>query len=123
MPRPSEQRHPGRAGTAAVTSAGIVLYRRAGDGIEILLAHMGGPYWARKDAGAWTIPKGEYDSEDPYVAARREFAEELGHDAPDGVPVDLGQITQRNGKVVTAFALEGDVDCEAIVSNRSTTMW
>ena len=106
-----------------VTSAGIVLYRRTSAGIEILLGHMGGPYWARKDEGAWSIPKGEYDDEEPYAAARREFAEELGHDAPNGVPVDLGQITQRNGKVVTAFALEGDLDAEAVVSNTFELEW
>jgi predicted NUDIX family NTP pyrophosphohydrolase len=106
-----------------ITSAGIVLYRRTGDGIEILLGHMGGPYWARKDEGAWSIPKGEYADEEPYLAARREFAEELGQDAPDGVPVELGQITQRNGKVVTAFALEGDLDAETIVSNTFELPW
>jgi predicted NUDIX family NTP pyrophosphohydrolase len=106
-----------------VTSAGIVLYRRAGEGIEVLLGHMGGPYWAGKDEGAWSIPKGEYADEDPYAAARREFAEELGHDAPDGVPVHLGQITQRNGKIVTAYALEGDLDAHAIVSNTFELEW
>jgi predicted NUDIX family NTP pyrophosphohydrolase len=107
-----------------VTSAGIVLYRRHGEGIEILLGHMGGPYWARKDDGAWSIPKGEYvDGEEPLAAARREFAEELGHPAPDGVPVDLGQITQRNGKVVTAFAFEGELDADAVVSNTFELEW
>jgi predicted NUDIX family NTP pyrophosphohydrolase len=109
---------------APVSSAGIVLYRRHDEGIEILLGHMGGPYWARKDDGAWSIPKGEYDDdEQPLAAARREFAEELGHPAPDGVPVELGQITQRNGKVVTAFALEGDLDAASVRSNVFEMEW
>jgi predicted NUDIX family NTP pyrophosphohydrolase len=106
------------------TSAGIVLYRRTPAGIEILLGHMGGPYWAKKDDGAWSIPKGEYDdSEDPYAAARREFEEELGCAPPDGPPIDLGQITQRNGKVVTAFALEGDLDPATVSSNTFDLEW
>lgn len=106
------------------TSAGIVLYRRTGSGLEILLGHMGGPYWAKKDEGAWSIPKGEYDeSEDAYAAARREFEEEIGQPPPSSEPVDLGQVTQRNGKVVTAFALEGDLDPVAVTSNVFELEW
>jgi predicted NUDIX family NTP pyrophosphohydrolase len=108
-----------------VTSAGIVLYRRTGSELEILLGHMGGPYWARKDDGAWSIPKGEYDAttEDAYVAARREFTEEIGRPPPEGDPVDLGQVVQRNGKVVHAFALEGDLDPDLAVSNTFEMEW
>jgi predicted NUDIX family NTP pyrophosphohydrolase len=106
------------------TSAGIVLYRRTAAGIEILLGHMGGPYWAAKDDGAWSIPKGEYDeSEDPYAAARREFEEEIGWPPPDGTALELGEITQRNGKVVTAFALEGDLDESQVSSNTFELEW
>jgi predicted NUDIX family NTP pyrophosphohydrolase len=105
-------------------SAGIVLYRRRGERVEVLLGHMGGPYWARKDDGAWSIPKGEFvEGEEPYAAARREFTEEIGHPPPDGLPVDLGQITQRNGKVVTAFALEGDLEASTTVSNTFELEW
>src|SRR4051794_29056119 len=107
-----------------VRSAGILLFRRTGDGIEVLVAHMGGPYWSRKDQGAWSIPKGEYDaSEAPLVAARREFTEELGAPAPVGDPIELGQVTQRNGKVVTAFAFEGDLDADTVVSNTFELEW
>jgi predicted NUDIX family NTP pyrophosphohydrolase len=115
------------------TSAGILLYRRtpgpagsegAAHGIEVLLAHMGGPYFARKDEGAWSIPKGEYDaSEEPWDAARREFAEEIGQPPPQGPPIDLGSVTQRNGKVVTAYALEGDLDPESMRSNTFELEW
>jgi predicted NUDIX family NTP pyrophosphohydrolase len=88
-------------------SAGIVLYRRGVDGIEVLLGHMGGPYWARKDAGAWSIPKGEYgDDEEPFVAACREFEEEIGCPVPAAEFVDLGEMRQAGGKVVRAWAAE-----------------
>ncbi|MCB7136205.1 NUDIX domain-containing protein [Cellulosimicrobium marinum] len=102
-------------------SAGLVLYRVRGDVVEVLLGHMGGPLWARKDAGAWTIPKGEPDpGEDLHAAALREFEEEMGTPAPDaGRPdLDLGEVRQRAGKVVTAWAREGDVDA---ATARSTT--
>jgi predicted NUDIX family NTP pyrophosphohydrolase len=106
------------------TSAGILLYRRAADGIEVLLGHMGGPFWARKDAGAWSIPKGEYaDGETAWDAARREFTEELGHPVPRGEPLPLGEIRQSGGKVVTAWALEGDLDADAITSNTFDLEW
>ena len=109
----------------AKRSAGILLHRRAADGRrEGLLVHPGGPFWAKKDLGAWSIPKGEYeDGEDPRDAARREFLEELGSPAADGDLVDLGEVRQRGGKVVTAWALEGDIDADAIASNTFTMEW
>ena len=106
-------------------SAGIVLYRRtaAGD-VEVLLGHMGGPFWARKDARAWTIPKGEYElDEDPFVAACREFEEELGVAVPTGDLVDLGEVRQVGGKVVRAWAVQGDLDADDIVSNTFELEW
>jgi predicted NUDIX family NTP pyrophosphohydrolase len=108
----------------ARTSAGILLYRITGDGPEVLLVHPGGPYWARKDAGVWSIPKGEHDdAEDPREAALREFEEELGTPPPDGEPIDLGNVKQKSGKVVSAWALEGDLDVEAVRSNTFTMEW
>jgi predicted NUDIX family NTP pyrophosphohydrolase len=96
---------------AMTASAGLVVFREREGALEVLLAHMGGPYWARKDAGAWSIPKGELeDGEDPPAGARREYGEELGHAAPDGPLIDLGEIRQRGGKRVVAFAVEGDFD-------------
>jgi predicted NUDIX family NTP pyrophosphohydrolase len=108
------------------TSAGLVLFRRrAGDGaLEVLLGHMGGPFWARKDAGAWSIPKGELDpGEEPLAAALREFAEELGHAPPDGPVLELGEIRQKAGKRVIAFALEGDFDPDRIVPGTFELQW
>jgi predicted NUDIX family NTP pyrophosphohydrolase len=106
-------------------SAGILLYRRAGGALNVLLVHPGGPFWARCDEGVWSIPKGEYEraAEDPLVAARREFAEELGSAAPEGEPIELGEVTQRAGKRVYAWALEGDLDASAIVSNTCFVEW
>jgi predicted NUDIX family NTP pyrophosphohydrolase len=106
-------------------SAGILLYRRSGGTLNVLLVHPGGPFWARRDDGVWSIPKGEYErgSEDPLAAARREFAEELGSPAPDGEPIELGEVTQRAGKRVRAWALEGDLDASAIVSNTCFVEW
>jgi predicted NUDIX family NTP pyrophosphohydrolase len=96
---------------AVTTSAGLVVFRERDGALQVLLGHMGGPYWARKDAGAWSIPKGELDDgEDPLVGARREYREELGHPAPDGAVIELGEIRQRAGKRVVAFAVEGDFD-------------
>jgi predicted NUDIX family NTP pyrophosphohydrolase len=100
---------------ATASSAGLLLYREREGALQVLLGHMGGPFWARKDAGAWTIPKGELDAgEQPEAAARREFAEELGHDPPAGELLDLGEIRQRAGKRVRAFALRGDFDPAAL---------
>ncbi len=105
-------------------SAGILLYRVAEQGPEVLIAHMGGPFWSSRDEGAWTIPKGEYGmDDDPLETARREFAEELGSPAPDDDPVLLGEVRQSGGKVVTAWALEGDLDPAGIRSNTFTTEW
>lgn len=105
-------------------SAGILLHRKHGEELEVLLVHPGGPMWARRDTGAWSIPKGEYGpGEDPLAAARREFEEELGTAAPDGTVIDLGEVRQKSGKIVRAFALEGDLDPEAIVSNTCEIEW
>ena len=92
-----------------VTSAGLLLYRRTGGVLEVLIAHMGGPFWARKDEGAWSIPKGEFDPqiEQARDAAAREFREELGVDPPDGSYVELGTWTYSSGKRVTVFAADG----------------
>ena len=109
---------------ASGRSAGLLLYRRAPGGLEVLLVHPGGPIWARRDAGAWSIPKGEYEGgEEPLAAARREFAEELGVEPPEGDPVALGEITQKSGKRVAAWALPGEVDAGAIESNTFELEW
>ena len=105
-------------------SAGILLHRRRGDELEVLLVHPGGPFWSRRDAGVWSIPKGEYGAdEDPLQAARREFEEELGVAPPDGPLKDLGEIRQRAGKLVRAWALEGDLDAGAITSDTFELEW
>jgi predicted NUDIX family NTP pyrophosphohydrolase len=92
--------------------------------LEVLLVHPGGPFWARRDAGAWSIPKGEMtDSEEPLSAARREFEEELGVAAPDSEPLELGEIRQRSGKRVLAWALAGDLDVGRVVSNTCRVEW
>jgi len=107
-----------------VRSAGLVLFRHSPGGVEVLLGHMGGPFWARKDAGAWTIPKGEYGGdEDALAAARREFAEELGNVPPDGLTIALGEVRQKAGKVVTAWAVEGDFDPATLRSNTFEIEW
>jgi predicted NUDIX family NTP pyrophosphohydrolase len=108
----------------ARVSAGLVLYRRTAGGIEALLVHPGGPYWSRRDDGAWSIPKGEHDDdEDPLAVARREFREELGSEAPAGTPTPLGEIRQRGGKRVHAWALEGDLDPSTLRSNTFSLEW
>jgi predicted NUDIX family NTP pyrophosphohydrolase len=108
----------------AKRSAGILLYRTAGDAPEVLLVHPGGPFWARKDAGAWSIPKGEYgDDEDPRACALREFEEETGRALPPAELIDLGNVKQKGGKVVTAWAAEGDLDAESVRSNTFTMEW
>jgi len=105
-------------------SAGILMYRKAGEGLELLLVHPGGPFWAKKDAGAWSIPKGEYAAdEDPLQAARREFQEEFGSAAPRGAYFDLGEVKQRGGKTVAGFAVEGDFDPARLQSNLFEMEW
>jgi predicted NUDIX family NTP pyrophosphohydrolase len=104
------------------TSAGLLVFRRR-DELEVLIAHMGGPFWARKDARAWSIPKGEYTDEEPLVAARREFAEEMGSPAPDGDVIELGAVKQSSGKMVIAFAVEGDFDLAGFRSNTFELEW
>src|SRR5690349_7850145 len=106
-------------------SAGLLLHRTRADGtLEVLLVHPGGPFWARKDAGAWSIPKGEVgDDEDHLACARREFAEELGQPVPDGPAVELGEVRQKAGKRVTAWAVEGDLDPATVRSNTFTMEW
>lgn len=109
---------------AAARSAGLLVWRRRPAGVEVLIGHMGGPYWARKDDGGWSIPKGEYEpGEDDLMAARREFAEEIGHPAPQGETFDLGESRQSTGKVVHAWAVEGDLDATTAVSNTFTMQW
>ena len=105
-------------------SAGILLYRRPNGEPEVLLVHPGGPYWENKDLGAWSIPKGEYDdAEDPRACALREFEEELGARPPEGELAALGTAKQSGGKVVTAWAVEGDLDPEGARSNTFTLEW
>jgi len=106
------------------SSAGILVYRIVDDRVDVLLVHPGGPFWAKKDAGAWTIPKGEFDgvTEDAEATARREFTEETGESPPNTL-VSLGSVRQSGGKVVHAFAGEGDVDVTRIRSNTFEMEW
>lgn len=109
-----------------VRSAGLLLYRRGEGGrLEVMLGHMGGPYWARKDAGAWSIPKGQREEgEDAPTTARREFEEEIGRPPPDGEPLPLGDVRQGGGrKVVEAWAIEGDLDVGEIESATFEMEW
>lgn len=105
-------------------SAGILLWRKGSGGLEVLVAHMGGPKWRTRTAGAWSVPKGEYhDDEDPFEAALREFAEELGQPVPATAFTDLGSVTQASGKVVRVWAAEGDLDPDTCVSNTFEVEW
>ncbi len=105
-------------------SAGLLLYRVTDSGVEVLIGHPGGPFWARKDEGAWSIPKGEYvEGEDPWTAAQREFHEELGKAPPDGPRIDFAPLRQPSGKVITAFAVRGDLDLEGTFSNTFELEW
>lgn len=109
---------------AAARSAGILLHRSGPAGPEVLLVHPGGPYWARKDDGAWSIPKGEVgEGEDARACALREFAEELGTPPPEGELTPLGEVRQRGGKRVEAWALAGDLDPATVRSNTFTMEW
>jgi predicted NUDIX family NTP pyrophosphohydrolase len=101
-----------------------VLFRRTHGELEVLLVHPGGPFWSRRDSGAWSIPKGEYGpGDDPFEAARREFQEELSAPPPGGETVELGEIKQKGGKLVCAWAVEGDLDPAEIKSNTFTVEW
>jgi predicted NUDIX family NTP pyrophosphohydrolase len=105
-------------------SAGILLFRREGVHVEVLLGHMGGPFWARRDAGSWSVPKGEYEpEEDPAAAARREFEEELGLPLPSTDLVELGTVRQPSGKVVTVWAVESDLDPSDVVPGTFQMEW
>jgi predicted NUDIX family NTP pyrophosphohydrolase len=105
-------------------SAGLLVHRERNGEPEVLLVHPGGPMWAKRDAGAWSIPKGEYESgEDALAAAKREFEEELGTAAPDGPLNDLGEVKQKSGKIVSAWAVAGDLDVTEITSNTVEVQW
>lgn len=105
-------------------SAGLLLFKITDGVLEVLIAHMGGPFWARKDTAAWSVPKGEYrEEEDPSTVAHREFEEELGRPAPAGDIVDLGTSRQPSGKRITVFALRGDFDTSHVVSNQFDMEW
>jgi predicted NUDIX family NTP pyrophosphohydrolase len=106
------------------TSAGILLWRRSGGRLEVLLGHNGGPFWAKKDHGHWTVLKGEAEpGEELEAVARREFAEETSHELPEGPMIGLGEIVQKSGKLVVAWAVEGDLDPAAAVSNTFEMEW
>jgi predicted NUDIX family NTP pyrophosphohydrolase len=115
----------GKIARVAKRSAALLVYRLSGaDGLEVLVAHMGGPFWAHRDAGAWSIPKGECENgEDPLATARREFAEEMGAAAPGGEPVYLGEWRQSSGKIIVAYAVQGDFDLSGFRSNTFSLEW
>lgn len=105
-------------------SAGVLVHRSGAGGVEVLLVHPGGPFWSRKDEGAWFIPKGEINpDEEPLAAAYREFAEELGFAAPAGEPLELGTVKNKGGKLIYAWALAGDLDLAAFRSNTFSMEW
>jgi predicted NUDIX family NTP pyrophosphohydrolase len=106
-------------------SAGLLVFKTSGSGqLEVLLAHPGGPFWAGKDLGAWSLPKGEYEpSEQPFTAAQREFHEEIGQAAPEGDYLDLGEFKRSDGKLISAWAVTGDIDVSKLVSNSFELEW
>lgn len=109
---------------ARKTSAGLLLYRVKDRRLEVFIAHMGGPFWAKKDNGGWSIVKGEYEEhEDPFNAARREFLEETGSRPPEGPTLELGEIRQPSGKRIAAWAIESDFDAQSVRSNTFTIEW
>lgn len=108
----------------AAHSAGILLHRGDGEQLRVLLVHPGGPAWSRRDRGAWSVPKGEYEpQDDPLSAARREFEEELGVPPPEGPVEDLGEVRQRAGKRVRAWAIRGELEVDSITSNTVPLEW
>jgi predicted NUDIX family NTP pyrophosphohydrolase len=108
----------------AKRSAGMLIHRNSDSGLELLLVHPGGPFWVKKDLGAWSIPKGEHEAgEDPLACAKREFAEELGGAPPQGPMLALGELVQPSRKVITAFAVEGDFDPATLNSNFFEMEW
>lgn len=111
--------------TSSRRSAGLLLFRRGSGGrVEVLLGHPGGPLWAKRDEGYWTVPKGEFDADEaPWDVARREFEEETGSPPPGGDPIELGEIRQKGGKLVTAWAMEGDLDPATAHSNTFPMEW
>jgi len=111
-------------GKSKKRSAGLLPYRFRDGRLEVFIAHMGGPFWAATDDRGWSIVKGEYEEpEDPLDAARREFKEETGNDPPEGTMLELGEIRQRSGKRVTAWAVAGDIDPATVSSNTFTLEW
>ena len=105
-------------------SSGLLLFHPTENGLEVMLVHMGGPFWANKDEGGWSIVKGEYeDGEDPYAAARREFLEETGSDPPTGRTLELGEVRQPSGKRIVAWAIESDFDAAGVRSNTFALEW
>ncbi|HYQ46771.1 MAG TPA: NUDIX domain-containing protein [Polyangiaceae bacterium] len=109
---------------ASKQSAGILLYRRRERRIEVLLVHLGGPFWSKKDDGAWFIPKGELEEgEEPLAAARREFREELGSEPPSSEPLELGTVKNKSGKLIYAWAFEGDFEPAGLKSNTFSLEW
>ncbi len=108
----------------AKQSAGLLLYKKTPDGLQVLLGHPGGPFWAKRDQNAWSIPKGEFvEGEEPLKAAKREFREEMGRDAPEGAIMELGSAKQSSGKIVHAWAMEADFDPSDIQSNEFQMEW
>ena len=104
-------------------SAGILLYRLSNGLVEVMLVHPGGPYWKNKDAGSWSVPKGEFTNEAPFEAACREFKEETGYDVPPGKPLTLAPVKQNSGKTVVAFAIEANLDVSTVTSNTFKMEW
>ena len=104
-------------------SAGLLLYRKQENQWEVFLVHPGGPLWVKKDLGCWSTPKGEFDEEEPLLAAKREFQEETGSDAPQGEYIPLKQVTQKSGKIVHAWAVQGEIDAEQVHSNEFEMQW
>jgi predicted NUDIX family NTP pyrophosphohydrolase len=107
----------------AKQSAGLLLYRVRDNTLEVLLVHPGGPLWTKKDLGAWSIPKGEFDEEEPLLAAKREFHEETGFHAPRGTYIPLKPVHQKSGKTVHAWAVKGEIDAEKVHSNDFEMEW